>query len=73
MAEAAAADWGPFTTIRTALWIGGAQWPGKSTVARLLAMRHGLTAYHYDYHDARAHNDRRIARLNGPVVTMVYC
>jgi hypothetical protein len=44
------------------LWICGGQWAGKSTVARLLAVRYGLTAYHYDYHDARAHNDRRIAR-----------
>ncbi|MEV6239686.1 hypothetical protein [Lentzea sp. NPDC051838] len=52
----------PFETVRTALWIGGAQWAGKSTVARILALRHGITAYHYDYHDARAHNDRRIAR-----------
>lgn len=48
-------------TVRNALWIGGAQWAGKSTVARILALRHGITAYHYDYHDARAHNDRRIA------------
>jgi hypothetical protein len=54
--------WDPFGTLRRALWIGGGQWAGKSTVARLLAERHGLTAYHYDYHDARAHNDRRIAR-----------
>lgn len=51
----------PFGTLRRALWIGGGQWAGKSTVARLLAQRHGLTAYHYDFHDARAHNDRRIA------------
>jgi hypothetical protein len=54
--------WDPFGTLAHALWIGGGQWAGKSTVARLLAVRHGLTAYHYDYHDARAHNDRRIAR-----------
>ncbi|MFF0865208.1 hypothetical protein ACFYUV_25890 [Nonomuraea sp. NPDC003560] len=54
--------WDPFGTLRNALWIGGGQWAGKSTVARVLAIRHGLTAYHYDYHDARAHNDRRIAR-----------
>jgi hypothetical protein len=54
--------WDPFGTLGRALWIGGGQWAGKSTVARLLAMRHGLTAYHYDFHDARAHNDRRIAR-----------
>lgn len=52
----------PFGTLRNALWIGGGQWAGKSTVARLLAMRYGVTAYHYDLHDARAHNDRRIAR-----------
>jgi hypothetical protein len=54
--------WDPFGTLHSALWIGGGQWAGKSTVARLLATRYGLTAYHYDYHDARAHNDRRIAR-----------
>ncbi|MEV6686843.1 hypothetical protein AB0N28_16100 [Streptomyces sp. NPDC051130] len=52
----------PFDTVRRALWIGGGQWAGKSTVARLLAVRYGVTAYHYDYHDARGHNDRRIAR-----------
>ncbi|WP_207756669.1 hypothetical protein [Nonomuraea cypriaca] len=54
--------WDPFGTLRRALWIGGGQWAGKSTVARLLATRYGLTAYHYDYHDARGHDDRRIAR-----------
>ncbi|WP_252374963.1 MULTISPECIES: hypothetical protein [unclassified Nonomuraea] len=54
--------WDPFGTLSRALWIGGGQWAGKSTVARLLAARHGVTAYHYDYHDARGHNDRRIAR-----------
>ncbi|UED88198.1 hypothetical protein K4G22_01930 [Streptomyces profundus] len=42
--------------------MGGGQWAGKSTVARLLAVRYGVTVYHYDYHDARGHNDRRIAR-----------
>lgn len=26
----------PFGTIANALWIGGGQWAGKSTVARLL-------------------------------------
>ncbi|MGP4028903.1 hypothetical protein [Actinomadura sp. 3N407] len=52
----------PFGTLRRALWIGGGQWAGKSTVARLLAVRYGVTAYHYDYQDARGHNDRRIAR-----------
>jgi hypothetical protein len=59
---AAAEPWDPFGTLRGALWIGGGQWAGKSTVARLLALRHGLTAYHHDYHNARAHNDRQIAR-----------
>ncbi|MEW9547450.1 hypothetical protein [Nonomuraea sp. NPDC050783] len=54
--------WDPFGTLRRALWIGGGQWAGKSTVARLLAVRHGLTVYHYDFHDARAHDDRRVAR-----------
>lgn len=55
-------SWDPTATVRRTLWIGGAQWAGKSTVARILAQRHGLTAYHYDYHDARGHQDRRIAR-----------
>jgi hypothetical protein len=54
--------WDPFGTLRGALWIGGGQWAGKSTVSRILALRYGLTAYHYDYHDARGHEDRRIAR-----------
>jgi hypothetical protein len=54
--------WDPFGTLRRALWIGGGQWAGKSTVARLLAARHGITAYHCDYHDARGHDDRRLAR-----------
>jgi adenylylsulfate kinase-like enzyme len=58
--------WDPFATVRRTLWIGGAQWAGKSTVARILAHRHGLTAYHYDYHDARGHEDRRIARRVAP-------
>jgi hypothetical protein len=55
-------DWDPFRTLRNALWIGGGQWAGKSTVARILAERYGLTAYHYDYHAARGHEDRRIAQ-----------
>ncbi|GAA0944102.1 hypothetical protein [Actinocorallia libanotica] len=54
--------WDPFGTLSRVLWIGGGQWAGKSTVARLLALRYGMTAYHYDHHDARGHNDRRIAR-----------
>ncbi|WP_410627793.1 hypothetical protein [Amycolatopsis sp. cmx-8-4] len=41
--------WDPFGTLRKALWIGGAPWTGKSTVARLLAERHGLTTYHHDH------------------------
>lgn len=54
--------WDAWETLRRTLWIGGAQWAGKSTVARILAHRHGLTVYHYDFHDARGHQDRRIAR-----------
>ncbi|GIH18617.1 hypothetical protein [Rugosimonospora africana] len=54
--------WDPFTTLRHALWIGGAQWAGKSTVAGILAHRYGLTCYRYDYHDARGHQDRWIAQ-----------
>jgi hypothetical protein len=52
--------WDPFGTLGQVLWIGGGQWVGKSTVARLLAQRYELTAYHYDYHDARGHHERRI-------------
>ncbi|RSN63129.1 hypothetical protein DMH01_11000 [Amycolatopsis sp. WAC 04182] len=57
----------PFGTLGQALWICGGQWAGKSTVSRLLARRHGITVYHYDFHDARAHQDRRVAHrvLNG--------
>jgi len=51
----------PFGTIKQALWICGGQGAGKSTVSRLLAYRHGITVYHYDVHDARAHQDRRVA------------
>jgi hypothetical protein len=40
------------------VWIGGGQWGGKSSVARILAMRHGLVHYAYDYHDARSHLTR---------------
>jgi hypothetical protein len=40
------------------LWIGGAQWAGKTTVAWHLARRYPLISYDYDYHDARAHSDR---------------
>ncbi|TQS45898.1 hypothetical protein [Cryptosporangium phraense] len=54
--------WDEFTTLRNALWIGGGQWAGKSTVAGILAEQYGLTHYHYDYHDARGHWDRKVAR-----------
>jgi hypothetical protein len=54
--------WDPFTTLQRTLWIGGGQWAGKSTVAGILAAKYGLIHYHYDYHDARGHLDRRIAR-----------
>ncbi len=40
------------------LWVGGAQWAGKSTVAQLIAARYGLILYAYDFHDARSHADR---------------
>jgi hypothetical protein len=54
--------WDPFTTLQRALWIGGGQWAGKSTVAGILAEQYNLTHYHYDYHDARGHHDRRVAQ-----------
>lgn len=33
------------------LWIGGATDTGKTTIAQMLAERHGLQLYHYDRHD----------------------
>ena len=54
--------WDPHGSLERALWIGGAQWTGKTTVAEIVAEQYGLTVYHYDYHDARGHQDRRIAR-----------
>ena len=62
MNDSADFEWDPFGTLHGALWIGGAPWAGKSTVSNILAARHGLTAYHYDYHDARGHLERRAAR-----------
>jgi len=56
-----AMNWDPVSTLRNALWITGGQWAGKSTVAGILAERYGLTHYHYDYHAAKGHEDRRIA------------
>jgi 2-phosphoglycerate kinase len=53
--------WDPFGTLGRVLWIGGGQWAGKSTVARLLAARYGVTAYHYDYQSVHAHEDRLAA------------
>jgi hypothetical protein len=53
--------WDPFGTIGKTLWITGAQWAGKSTVARILAATYGVTAYHYDYAFVHAHRDRALA------------
>ncbi|MFE7508528.1 hypothetical protein [Promicromonospora sp. NPDC057488] len=54
--------WDPHGSLRRMLWIGGAQWAGKTTVSDLVADRHGLAAYHYDYHASRGHQDRWVAR-----------
>ncbi|GAA1933915.1 hypothetical protein [Kitasatospora viridis] len=54
--------WDPHGSLHRMLWIGGAQWAGKTTVSELMARQFGLTVYHYDYHDARGHQDRRVAR-----------
>lgn len=40
------------------LWIGGAQWAGKSTTARYLGVRYPVVVYAYDFHDARSHATR---------------
>lgn len=36
-------------------WIGGATDSGKTTIAQILAERHGLQRYHYDHSDVRHH------------------
>jgi len=53
--------WDPLGTIGNARWIGGGQWAGKTTVARILARRHGLTVYRHDYPASRSHLDRAAA------------
>ncbi len=63
--------WDPFGTLGQTLWIGGGQWAGKSTVANLLAQRYAVAAYHHDYHNARAHWDRRVAAAVRDGVTLV--
>ena len=37
----------------------GGQWAGKTSVCGILSERYGLTHYHYDFHSARGHEDRR--------------
>ena len=51
----------PLGTIGNARWIGGGQWAGKTTVAGILARRHGLTVYRHDYPASRSHLDRAAA------------
>ena len=46
------------SALTNVLWIGGAQWAGKSTVTTLLAARYPIATYRYDYHDARSHSQR---------------
>jgi hypothetical protein len=53
--------WDPLGTIGNARWIGGGQWAGKTTVAGILARRHGLTIYRHDYPASRSHLDRAAA------------
>jgi hypothetical protein len=53
--------WDPLGTIGNARWIGGGQWAGKTTVAGILARRHGLTVYRHDYPASRSHLDRAAA------------
>jgi hypothetical protein len=67
-------QWTHDATTRNALWIGGGQWAGKTTVATLLGSRYGLTHLHCDYADSRGHEDRRVAartRLGRPQIDWV--
>lgn len=50
----------PAGALSHVLWIGGATDAGKSTVADMLAERHGLQVYHYDRRDL-AHHERLAA------------
>jgi hypothetical protein len=46
------------SALENVLWIGGGQWTGKTSIARLLVERYGLHLYDYDYHDSRSHSTR---------------
>ncbi len=48
----------PDVDLSRVIWLGGAQWAGKTTVSFLLSARYPIVRYHYDYHDARSHSDR---------------
>jgi hypothetical protein len=53
--------WDPLGSIGRAFWIGGGQWAGKTTVARILAERHRFIVYRHDFPAAHGHYDRAIA------------
>lgn len=62
--------WDPLGSIGRAFWIGGGQWAGKTTVARLLGERYGYAVYRHDYAAAHGHFDRATAaqaRVGQPV------
>lgn len=50
MAASAILDWS--AALSDVVWIGGAQWSGKSTTARYLGIRHPVVVYAYDFHGA---------------------
>src|SRR3954451_8589221 len=43
------------------IWLGGAQWAGKTTLANLLIRFFPLLLYDYDVRDARGHARRALA------------
>jgi hypothetical protein len=57
----------PVSALRHALWLSGARWAGKATVAGILTERYALACCRHDDNGGRGHQDRwpaaRLAHL----------